>query len=132
MRWRQASKRIKVAKYIHNWQNVGSQKLKHHQSSKNTEKEEEEITDKCPFGCGQSEIPQHYLRCQQNDQPSLTPSVSPSSVPSAKPSSSPSALPSALPSLKPSAHFLETLVCCTNCNDKYNQLILFAKMHDSM
>ena len=60
------SKRIKVAKYIHDWQNVGSQKLKHHQSSKNTEKEEEEITDKCPFGCGQSEVPQHYLRCQQN------------------------------------------------------------------
>ena len=27
---------------------------------------EEEITDKCPFGCGQSEVPQHYLRCQQN------------------------------------------------------------------
>jgi len=60
------SKRIKVAKYIHDWQNVRSQKLKHHQSNKNTEKEEEETIDKCPFGCGQSEIPQHYLRCQQN------------------------------------------------------------------
>jgi hypothetical protein len=59
-------KRIKVAKYIHDWQNVGSQKLKLHQSNKSEEKEEDEMTDKCPFGCGQSEIPQHYLRCQQN------------------------------------------------------------------
>jgi hypothetical protein len=55
------NKRIKVAKYIHDWQNVGSQKLKYHQSNKSEENQENDITDKCPFGCGQREISQHYL-----------------------------------------------------------------------
>ena len=59
------SKRIKVAKYIHDWQNVGSQKLKFQQSTKSEETQENETIDQCPFECGQSENPQHYLRCRK-------------------------------------------------------------------
>ena len=47
--------RVKVMKYIYDWQNVGSQK------------EQQQWADKeeymCPYKCGEKEVPMHYLTC---------------------------------------------------------------------
>ena len=52
------SQKVKVMKYIYNWQNVGAQKQLHHWAD----------TDEymCPFKCGQIEESQHYLICKKS------------------------------------------------------------------
>ena len=52
------SQRIKVMKYIYDWQNVGAQKKLHNW----------EDTDEynCPYNCGAVETPLHYLRCEKS------------------------------------------------------------------
>ena len=52
------SQRVKVMKYIYNWQNVGVQKQLHQWA--NTEEY------MCPFDCGQKEDSQHYLTCKKS------------------------------------------------------------------
>lgn len=49
------SQQVKVMKYIYDWQNVGLQKEQQHWT------DEEEYM--CPYGCGQKEVPMHYLTC---------------------------------------------------------------------
>jgi hypothetical protein len=49
--------RIKVMKYIYNWQNVGAQKELHQWA------DEEEYL--CPYKCGKKEISMHYLVCDK-------------------------------------------------------------------
>ena len=51
------SQRVKVMKYIYDWQNVGSQKRLHQWAN------EDEY--KCPYDCGQMEVPMHYMTCAQ-------------------------------------------------------------------
>ena len=52
------SQRVKVMKYIFDWQNVG------------TQKEQQQWADTeeymCPYKCGQKEIPMHYLTCERS------------------------------------------------------------------
>ena len=49
------SQRVKVMKYIYDWQNVGSQKQLHRWA---------DIDEyECPYACGNLETPLHYLRC---------------------------------------------------------------------
>ena len=52
------SQKVKVMKYIYDWQNVGTQKQLHQWANI------EEY--KCPFDCGQMEAPMHYLTCQRS------------------------------------------------------------------
>jgi hypothetical protein len=51
------SQRIKVMKYIYDWQNVGAQKELHQWAN------EDEY--KCPYKCGQKETHMHYLICDK-------------------------------------------------------------------
>ena len=50
------AKKTKVIKYMHNWQTTGRQKQLF------SDVHDTDIS-LCPFGCGQSENPQHYLQC---------------------------------------------------------------------
>ena len=52
------SQKVKVTKYIYDWQNVGTQKQLHQWA--NTEEY------KCPYDCGQMEEPMHYLTCKKS------------------------------------------------------------------
>ena len=52
------SQKVKVMKYIYDWQNVGSQKQLH--------KWADVDEYKCPYDCGAVEIPQHYLQCKKS------------------------------------------------------------------
>ena len=54
------SQRVKVMKYIYDWQNVGAQKKLHKWA------DVEEY--KCPYNCGAIETPMHYLRCEKSSQ----------------------------------------------------------------
>ena len=49
------SQKVKVMKYIYDWQNVGAQKQLHQWA------DTEEYL--CPYKCGQKEVSQHYLLC---------------------------------------------------------------------
>jgi hypothetical protein len=51
------SQQVKVMKYMYDWQNVGAQK-----EQQNWVNMEEYL---CPFGCGQKEVPMHYLTCSK-------------------------------------------------------------------
>ena len=48
-------KQMRICKYVHDWQNVGSQKFKIDKKTK------EEL---CPMGCGCQESPMHYWYCK--------------------------------------------------------------------
>ena len=52
------SQKVKVMKYIYDWQNVGAQKELH----KGHEKDEY----MCPYNCGNKERPMHYLSCKNS------------------------------------------------------------------
>ena len=59
------AKRIKVPKYVHDWQNTGSQKEKFARSNHRKEPLDEaeyQAFSQCPMNCGEHEGPQHYLR----------------------------------------------------------------------
>ena len=58
------SKRAKVIKLQHNWQNTGRQKGTFLRSAGEDEKASEE--EKCPMGCGCYEDSLHYLVCPNN------------------------------------------------------------------
>jgi hypothetical protein len=62
-----ASKRVKVAKLHHNWQNTGRQKGLFLRSGGNFEDAEE--AELCPMGCGKYEDTLHYLHCTKNPKP---------------------------------------------------------------
>jgi len=65
-------KRIKVSKYVHDWQNTGSQKEKFARSTHRKEPLEEteyQELSQCPMKCGEHEGPQHYLHCRMNPKP---------------------------------------------------------------
>jgi hypothetical protein len=51
------SQRVKVMKYLYNWQNVGAQKQLHQWAN------EEEYM--CPYKCGKKEGNMHYLQCSK-------------------------------------------------------------------
>ena len=59
-----ASKRAKVIKLQHNWQNTGRQKGTFLRSAGEDDKASEE--EKCPMGCGCYEDSLHYLVCPNN------------------------------------------------------------------
>ena len=59
-----SSKRVKISKYVHDWQNVGAQKQKIDNAAKATPDTRQQY--KCPYGCGPVEQPQHYLRCDKS------------------------------------------------------------------
>jgi len=66
------AKRIKVSKYVHDWQNTGSQKVKFARSQHRKDpldKAEYHAFSKCPMNCGECEKPQHYLHCIKNPKP---------------------------------------------------------------
>ena len=66
------AKRIKVSKYVHDWQNTGSQKKKFARSNHRKEPLEEaeyQEFSQCPMNCGEHEGPQHYLHCRKNPKP---------------------------------------------------------------
>jgi ribonuclease HI len=52
------AQRVKVMKFIYDWQNVGSQKEQQQWA------DPEEFM--CPYKCGQREIPMHYIICAQS------------------------------------------------------------------
>ena len=52
------SQKVKVMKYIYDWQNVGTQKQLHQWI------EEDEYM--CPYKCGKKETPMHYLTCSKS------------------------------------------------------------------
>ena len=58
------SKRVKISKYVHDWQNVGAQKKKIEDASKTPDDERQKY--ECPYGCGLVEQHQHYLRCDKS------------------------------------------------------------------
>jgi len=69
------AKRIKVSKYIHDWQNTGSQKEKFARSQHRKdplEEEECQAFSRCPMNCGECEHPHHYLHCTKNLKPDET------------------------------------------------------------
>jgi hypothetical protein len=49
-------RRAHVVKLIHSWQNVGTQRAMISEDNSNA---------RCPFGCGQSETPMHYIHCKR-------------------------------------------------------------------
>ena len=53
---RTSRKQTLICKYVHNWQNVGSQKIK---IDSNTTEE------LCPMGCGKAETPMHFWYCPE-------------------------------------------------------------------
>ena len=58
------SKRAKVVKLQHNWQNTGQQKGLFLRSANRDDEALE--AEKCPMGCGHNEAPLHYLLCTRN------------------------------------------------------------------
>ena len=56
-------KRINIAKYVFNWQNTGRQKQLFEDAQAMTEERDSSNVVLCPMGCGQPELPQHYLQC---------------------------------------------------------------------
>ena len=58
------SKRAKVVKLQHNWQNTGRQKGLFLRSANRDDEALE--AEKCPMGCGHHEEPLHYLFCHRN------------------------------------------------------------------
>ena len=58
-----ASKRAKVIKLQHNWQNTGYQKGLFLRNA--GESDEATVVERCPMGCGALEIPLHYLACSK-------------------------------------------------------------------
>ena len=52
------SQKVKVMKYIYDWQNVGMQKQLHQWA------DEDEYM--CPYKCGKKEVSMHYLTCQKS------------------------------------------------------------------
>jgi len=60
------AKRIKVSKYIHDWQSTGSQKRKVCTRKDPLEEEAYQEFSRCPMSCGSCETPQHYLHCTKN------------------------------------------------------------------
>jgi len=66
------AKRIKVSKYVHDWQNTGSQKEKFARSNHRKDPLDEveyHAFSQCPMNCGEYEEPQHYLHCRKNPKP---------------------------------------------------------------
>ena len=62
-----ASKRAKVVKLQHNWQNTGRQKGLFLRNR--GEDDEAETSELCPMGCGSYEETLHYLHCTKNPKP---------------------------------------------------------------
>ncbi len=65
------SKRAKVVKLMHNWQNTGRQKGLFYESAVKTPEDlaTAEVVDRCPMGCGEYKCSMHYLQCSKNPSP---------------------------------------------------------------
>ena len=71
MRRLPTTQRLKQLQYLHNWQNVGQQKILFAQStaaSNGTSLSSATLQDlhTCPLGCGKNEVQGHYLLCQSS------------------------------------------------------------------
>jgi hypothetical protein len=62
------SKRVKVIKLMHNWQNTGRQKGLFRMNTDLTAEDmaTTALLEKCPMGCGEYEAPLHYIHCKCN------------------------------------------------------------------